>query len=152
MKQAVLVILLQIMILAPRQALAHRIDLFCRVNDNVLTGEGYFSNGDPVKNGKISVTNAINGEPVAETATSDDGTFSTVLDNKAPVVVVLSAGQGHRAIWRQPAGDRQKTATSFPHESGKLQPLKTAVGLLFIAVLFGLLYYWKRKHATRNIQ
>ncbi len=148
MKRAVLVILLQVMILAPRQAQAHRIDLFCRVNGNVLTGEGYFSSGDPVKNGKISVTDAINGEPVAETVTGDDGTFSAILDSEAPVVVVLSAGQGHRAIWRQPSGDRQETGASFPHESNKLRSLKTAAGLLFIAALFGLLYYWKRRHAT----
>lgn len=77
-------------------AFAHKVNLFCYVEDGVLKGEGYYSGGRASQNAKIEVYSLTDNSLIAETKTNDKGEFSIELDNAGSVKVVMNSGQGHR--------------------------------------------------------
>lgn len=137
-----------LILLLPTGAYAHKVNLFCTFDGSALEGEGYFSGGDPVREGRISVTDARTDSALAETVTSREGTFRIDLDHTGPVKVVLEAGQGHRATWLQqtPEGNRADAGETDRRE--RYPTAKALAGLLTIAAVFGILYFWKRRHAA----
>ena len=135
------------LLLSP-DAYAHKIHLFCRFEGTTLHGEGFFSGGNPVKNSPINIFNLENGNLLASTMTSDEGTFAVSLEEKPSIQVVLDAGQGHRATW---TWDKTSEEAEIPQnnfaDAQNPVPAITA-GLIAIAVFFGILYLWKQRHAT----
>ncbi len=134
--------------LPSHDALAHNITVFCWFENGTLQGEGYFSNSDPVINSKISVVNPENKRLLAETVTSREGTFSVAVDEQQQIQVILDAGQGHRATWFSETANQENLQPGPGAAPGKASPAAVAAGPVIIAGLFGLLYLWKRRHAT----
>ena len=135
-------------LLVTSEAYAHKINLFCWFEGTTLHGEGFFSGNNPVKHCPINVFDLENGNRLASTMTSDEGTFAVFLEEKLPVLVVLDAGQGHRATWTwNKTSDKGEIPQSNHSDPQNPVPAITA-GLIAIAVFFGLLYLWKQHHAT----
>ncbi len=134
--------------LTPSNLSAHGIRLFCWFEGGSLHGEGYFTGGDPVKNSTVSVIESAEKNVLAETRTSERGTFTLSLDTSIPFQVILDAGQGHRASWTW-NGKSEKEKPPEHHEAESENPLPAIIaGLTVIALLFGFLYLWKRDHAA----
>ncbi|MCW8796096.1 MAG: hypothetical protein OQK67_03440 [Chlorobium sp.] len=135
-------------LLTPATLSAHGVRLFCWFEGETLHGEGYFAGGDPVKNSKVSVIDSAEKNVLAETRTSESGTFTISLDTSIPFQVILDAGQGHRASWTW-NGTREKEKPPDHRETESENTLPAiAAGLAVIALLFGFLYLWKRGHAA----
>jgi len=144
-----LLLTIAISVLLPPTCLsAHGIRLFCWFEGDTLHGEGYFAGGDPAKNSKVSVIESAEKNVLAETRTSESGTFTLSLDSSIPFQVILEAGQGHRASWTW-NGKSEKEKPPEHHEAESENPLPAiTAGLTIIALLFGFLYLWKRGHAA----
>lgn len=129
-------------------ALAHKITVFCWFENGALHGEGYFNSGDPVQNSPVRVVNLESRHMIAETTTSEKGTFAVSVEDGAPIEVILDAGQGHRATWQSETGktEEHKTIQHSQPEKTRLSSVITALGL--IAALFAMLSFWKRRHAA----
>jgi nickel transport protein len=78
-------------------AFAHKVNLFCYVENDTVRGEGFFSQGSPVKNSIVQVYDLDTGTLVGETTTDGEGTFSMPLNGRKNTKVVLVASMGHRA-------------------------------------------------------
>ena len=147
-KAFALFFILSCCLLVSPDAYAHKINLFCWFEGTTLHGEGFFSGGDPVKNSSINVFDLENGNRLASTITSGEGTFSVSLEEKLPIQVVLDAGQGHRATWTW-----NKTSEEAEIPQNNLADTQNpapaiAGGLIAIAAFFGILYFWKQRHAA----
>ncbi len=141
-------VVLMLHMFASNDAFAHKTSLLCRFEGTALHGEGYFSGGSPVKNGVINIYDLKSGKRLVSTVTSDEGTFVVSLENKVPVKVVLDAGQGHRATWTWDGAAEQAESAEHGHTDAENPVIAIGSGLALIAVLFGLLYLWKRRHAA----
>ncbi len=148
MIKTVPLLLLCSLLLLPADAFAHKVNLFCSFEGSVLEGEGYFSGGDPVRHGQISVTDALTDSTIAETATSEKGTFRIDLGHTGPVKVILHAGQGHRATWIQRTLPEKRSDDGETEKKEHIPVARAFAGLLTIAAVFGVLYFWKRRHAA----
>jgi nickel transport protein len=94
MKRVILFILLGLLTFP---TLAHRVNLFCYIEGNILYGEGYFSGGSPAKNSKIEVYDIEGQRLLASTITDDQGRFSLPLKKRGKLKVILVAHPGHKA-------------------------------------------------------
>ncbi len=75
---------------------AHKVSVFAYVEGNTVYTESYFSDGQPVKGGKILVYDSTH-KLLLQGATDQEGLFSfpvpQVVDD---LVIVLEASMGHR--------------------------------------------------------
>ena len=135
------------LLLSP-DAYAHKINLFCRFEGTTLHGEGFFSGGNPVKNSSVNIFDLENGNLLASTMTSDEGTFAVSFEKKPSIQVVLDAGQGHRATWTWDNTSEEAGISQNNLADAQNPILIIAAGLIAIAVFFGTLYLWKQRHAA----
>ena len=148
MKKRHLPILLMLFMFVSNNAIAHGIHLFCRFEGSTLYGEGYFAGGNPAKSSKVTVLDPVTNSVLAETLTSEAGTFTVFLDQSTPVLVVLDAGHGHRATWTG-SGTTEKDEPAEHHRAEAETPVAAiATGVTVIVLFFGVLYLWKRRHAA----
>jgi nickel transport protein len=77
-------------------ALAHKISAFVDVEDNAVHLVSYFSDGTPVKHGKVEVLNSA-GKVVLTGTTNDKGEFDFTLKKPGTYTAVVVAELGHRA-------------------------------------------------------
>lgn len=125
---------------------AHGINLFCRLEGPTLHGEAYFSGGNPAKNSTINIYAIDTGKLLASGATSSEGKFSIPFEKKVPIKVVLDDGQGHRASWTWNKTSKKEIEPQRPVSK---KPFPTIIaGIAAIAVIFGILYLWKRRDAA----
>lgn len=85
---------------------AHKVNVFALVESGRIQGEGYFGGGGKAMNVPVEVLDA--GGAVVATATTDaQGAFSLPVPAgaKAPLTVVLKAGDGHRNTFSLSAKD-----------------------------------------------
>ncbi len=87
---------LAVLLALPHLAFAHKVNLFCYIEDDTVYGEGFFSQGNPVKESIVEVYEAESNALVATTKTNDTGMFSAPLHGAENIRVVLDAGMGHR--------------------------------------------------------
>ena len=71
-----LFIVFALLLAHPNPALAHKVNLFCYIENGTVHGEGFFSQGSPVKNSTIEVYDLDTDTLVGETTTNDEGIFS----------------------------------------------------------------------------
>ncbi|MCD4781835.1 MAG: hypothetical protein K8S27_15015 [Candidatus Omnitrophica bacterium] len=76
---------------------AHKVNLFCYLEGNVLNGEGYYSGGRPSRKAEIEVYSLSNNSLIIKTKTDDAGKFKVSLDVVDSFKVIMNAGQGHKA-------------------------------------------------------
>ncbi|MDP8234726.1 MAG: carboxypeptidase regulatory-like domain-containing protein [Candidatus Saelkia tenebricola] len=136
--------LLLIILLFPHSAFAHRVGLFCYLEENTLYGEGYFGGGGSVKNAKVEIYDLKNNNLVAETVTDDEGRFSLLLENIEDIKVVLTAGMGHRAEYILKTEIEEEKAK--PYSGIKFYSIMIGIGA--IIGVFYLLYILRRKNAS----
>jgi nickel transport protein len=77
-------------------AFAHKISAFVDVEDNTVHLVSYFSDGTPVKHGKVKVLNSA-GKVVLTGTTNDKGEFDFTLKKPGTYTAVVIAELGHRA-------------------------------------------------------
>jgi nickel transport protein len=90
---------------------AHGVNLFCYIEGDTVHGEGYFSHGDPVQKAAVQIYNAENDALLATAKTDKKGAFSAPIGNAEKVMVVLTAGPGHRTDYLL---SRSKTSSDKP--------------------------------------
>ena len=133
------------MILFPgNDVFAHRVNLFCCIEDDILRGEGYYSGGRAAKNARITVYSLSNNELFAETKTDNDGRFEVQLEKVVSFKVIMNAGQGHKAEF---VVDVAEGVDGNEPDSYQVpgSPAKIMVGLGLIAGIFGLTYLIKKR-------
>jgi len=77
-------------------ALAHRVNIFAYVEGEAVVAKGYYSDGSPVRNGRVTVYDA-KGEKLLSGKTDGDGIFSFPVSVRTDLKIVLNAGLGHKA-------------------------------------------------------
>ncbi len=93
--------------LAPTEAEAHRVNLFAYVEGGVVYTESYFSDGQPVVNGQIQVTDGSGHELLAG-ETDAAGLFEFPLPEGQTLTILLKATMGHRAKFLLPQPEDRK--------------------------------------------
>lgn len=158
-------------------AFAHKVNLFCYLEDGILNGEGYYSGGRPAQNAEIEVYSLNTDALVTKTETDHEGKFTIQLESADSLKVVMNAGQGHRAEFIL---DQEKPVSTAEIKRGsdktvleseiqhliekKVKPLEERIrnpekqqsapgitrvisGIGWIAGIFTLLYLIKKKNA-----
>ena len=121
---------------------AHKVNLFCYLEDNTLYGEGYFSDGKPAKNSKVEIYDEGKDSLVATLFTDSDGRFSLSLNDIEKVKIFLYAGMGHKAEYIIGQGSRETAPAS------RIDLLNVLGGIAGIAGIFYLLYIARKKNAS----
>jgi len=84
-------------------ALAHKVIVFALVEGDEIVAEASFPGGKPVIDTGVSLQDAKTGDVLAQGRTDAQGIWRSPLPAVAPsdgLLVVLDAGEGHRAQWR----------------------------------------------------
>lgn len=86
-------------------AWAHKAIVFAYLEADELVAEAGFSGGNPAKNCGISLRDLASGEILAQGRTDSNGLWRVPLPATAAqatqgMVIVLDAGEGHRAEWK----------------------------------------------------
>lgn len=116
----------------PDTALAHKVNLFCYIENNTVQGEGYFSQGAPVKHATVEIYDAATETLVGKTNTDAQGTFSLPVHGTKDIKVVLIAGMGHRAEYLL---SRSETPEASPTEEVHAGSVVTAFDYNKIAAI-----------------
>jgi len=88
-------LVLLIIILLPRAALAHRVYVYAWVEGDKVYTESYFSSGNEVREGLIQVF-APDGKKLLEGRTNEKGEFSFDIPQRTDLRIVLNATMGHK--------------------------------------------------------
>ena len=88
---------LLIILATPFPTFAHKVSLFCYRENDTVHGEGFFSQGSPVKNSTVEIYDLNTDTLVVTTKTDDEGMFSVPVHGTDNIKVVLVASMGHRA-------------------------------------------------------
>ncbi len=87
-------VLMTLCLLCAAPAWAHKVCLLSAFEGDTITGEAYFSTGDPVVKAEVLIES--NGAEVAKGTTSDEGGFSVPIPAGLTAVrVTINAGMGH---------------------------------------------------------
>lgn len=133
-------------LLLPTAAWAHRVNLFAWLEGDKVIVKCGFNRSTPVKGGKITVVDSIDGKLLAKGLTSDEGTYVF----RVPDVVRLghglrisvNAGEGHASEFEMSASEfyegaaleagfetaRLDAATLNPENSAPSRPVAALVG------------------------
>ncbi len=121
MKKTVLLILLSALAIfaSPKKAFAHKISAFADVQDNKVSVLSYFSDGSPVRYGKVSVYDEKTGKLILSGNTTKDGQFSFKVPKPSNYKIVVNAELGHRAVVEVKKDEFSTTASAAPEESSE---------------------------------
>jgi len=115
------VFLIVIFISRINPAYAHKVMIFAWVDGDRVFTQSKFSGGKKVKGGKIAVYNTQE-KILLEGKTDDEGKFSFKVPEKTTLIIVLYAGDGHRAEWTLPKEDIEEVSGEKPAESTLKKP------------------------------
>ena len=90
-----IILLLAGAFLLPGLVLAHKVNIFAYVDAGTVYTEGYFPDGRPVANAKISIFDSHQ-QLLLEGQTDPQGLFQFVLPKVDDLSLVLDAGMGHK--------------------------------------------------------
>lgn len=98
MKKAIALALLSVLCFSSGNAAAHSLNLFVHGSgDGTITGNAYFTGGEPAKNLTVRVEGS-NGKPLGETTTDAEGNFNYKADPALGAIkFVVTTEDGHRA-------------------------------------------------------
>lgn len=109
-------------LLAPAPALAHRVNIFAWLEGGDVVVECGFNRSSPVKNGLITVFDAVDGKELLQGHTDDAGRFSFPVPQAAReghgLRIRINAGEGHQNEWDMDASEFSGAAapTASPTE------------------------------------
>ena len=102
-------LLLAAALLAPAPALAHRVNIFAWLEGGDVVVECGFNRSSPVKNGLITVFDAVDGKELLQGHTDDAGRFSFPVPQAAReghgLRIRINAGEGHQNEWDMDASE-----------------------------------------------
>ena len=111
------------LLIAAAPAPAHRAHLFAAVQDGVIVADCRFSKKSPARNARVEVFDAASGRLLASGASDSRGAARIPLPPElaarpADLLLVLDAGEGHRAEWRIKAKELReaKAVVAAPSE------------------------------------
>jgi nickel transport protein len=152
MRTVIFVLVIMFFIAAPADnASAHKVNLFCYMENDEVKGEGYFSGGGAAQNALIEVYGRTDNELLYETTTDKAGKFSVPLKGKGNIRVVMRAGQGHKAEFMIETGDAggeaDQTVIQTHGEASKRSGVitKTVLGIASIFIIFTGLFFMKKE-------
>ena len=139
--------------------IAHRVNLFARLDGTTIKTESFYSSDEKVNNGDIKVYDAQNNKILYEGKTDKNGMLwfnipSKTLKNKTGLGIVLNAGMGHKAEWDIKYDELKLSVKAYNDKSGKLNQQqvidnkvkKTATingsKISFFQVILGLIIIW----------
>ncbi len=99
--------------LGPREALAHRVNLFAWVEGDTVHTASKYPDGTRVKEGLIRVLDGA-GRELLQGKTNERGEFSFPIPRREDLTIVLEAGMGHRADWTLPREELGGEPASAP--------------------------------------
>lgn len=116
---------------------AHKLNIFAYIEEDKLFINTYFASGSPCKH----CTVFINNKPLGET--DEKGDFVTLADTKK-IFIEVDAGSGHKSkeyIEHQ----NFKEAKKQQKEEEKREGFNKLLGVVLIAIIFSVLWFFKRK-------
>jgi nickel transport protein len=91
-----LMMVLGMLLLIAAPAMAHKVNIFAYVENDVVYTESYFPDGRAVEDGTIEVLNG-SGKKLLEGKTDKEGLFSFPLPGeKEDLTIVINASMGHK--------------------------------------------------------
>ena len=90
-----IILLLAGAFLLPGPVLAHKVNIFAYVDAGTVYAEGYFPDGRPVANAKITIFDSQQ-QLLLEGQTDPQGLFQFILPKVDDLSLVLDAGMGHK--------------------------------------------------------
>ncbi|MBW1980317.1 MAG: hypothetical protein JRJ12_03790 [Deltaproteobacteria bacterium] len=123
--RAALVVSIFTVPLLPKQALAHKVNVFAWVEGDTVQVEGYFSGGKKVRQGLVEVFDPA-GKKLLEGRTNDQGEFSFKVPQKSDLKIVLTASMGHKNDFTIPESELEGTAAVVDSHSGQQEQKKQA--------------------------
>jgi hypothetical protein len=135
------------------RAEAHALGAECRIRDNHVELEAYFSDDTPARHAKVEVQDST-GRVIARGETDDVGRWTFALPAAGEYQVAVDAGMGHRktlALWVASNGSPQEQA-SLPastepgrKEFTRVPWLRIAYGFAIIGILAVAIHLWQRR-------
>ncbi|MDR1660047.1 MAG: pollen Ole e 1 allergen/extensin family protein [Desulfovibrio sp.] len=104
-----------LLLLAALPAFAHRVNIHAWLEGDSVQVRCAFSRGSPVRNGRVAVYAATDGEELLNGATDDKGFFRfpvPVRARESGLRIRINAGEGHENEWRMEA--REFAAREIP--------------------------------------
>jgi len=98
---------------AASPAFAHSIKLFATVENQTITGYGYFPGGGKYRNGKVTVSGP-EGRVLGEVTTDDNGEFSFTARYKCDHTFSIETTDGHAAQYTVKADELPDTLPPLP--------------------------------------
>ena len=77
-------------------ALAHKLNVFYDIEDGKVIINSYFSNGKPLKNGKVKIVDILSGKVILKGKTNEEGRFVCNLLAPSNYKVIVEGQLGHR--------------------------------------------------------
>ena len=91
-----LIFMLFLLCCLPSAALAHKVSIFAYIEGDTVYSESYFSNGDPIAGGVVTVRDA-QGKELLHGTTDANGHYNFPLPAKTDLYLTLDASLGHKA-------------------------------------------------------
>ncbi len=174
---AKMTLILSLWLLPETAAWAHKVNLFCYMDNDTLRGEGYFSGGRPAQKAEIIIYNLENDTVIGTTTTDEKGVFAMKINTDVPLRTVLNAGQGHRGEFvlerKKAVQPREQEAVierdfsasecaslleefqileqrvrQLEKQNSEPQPVFIISGVGWIIAVFSLIYIVKKQHAS----
>lgn len=108
-------LLFTIVLAAP--SFAHRVNIFAWIEGNTVYTESTFSSGRRAQHSQVTVTDKATGNVIASGTTDQNGEWSfslppEVAASKTPMLISLTAGQGHANSWTLESDDFPDTSVA----------------------------------------
>ncbi len=124
-KTLVVQILFLVFVLSSAQA--HKVRVFAYSEGKKIVGETAFSGGRSPKDSKITVQDAASGKILTTTKTNANGDFEFPIpveasQNKLDLLIVVSAGEGHRGQWKMTADEYLEEPAPLSNDTNDSTP------------------------------
>jgi hypothetical protein len=139
-------------VLVPR-ADAHALGAECRIRDNHVEFEAYYSDDTPARHAKVEVQDSA-GKVIAAGETDDVGRWTFALPPAGEYQVAVDAGMGHRKTLalQVPSNGSPQEQASLPaseepgrKEFTRVPWLRITYGFAIIGILAIALHLWQRR-------
>lgn len=127
---AALPLLALLVLCLPSTAQAHRVNIFAWTEGPQVVAECGFSGGNKVRQGQMTVFDAVTGAKLLEGRTDDQGVFRFAIPDAGRVHglrIRVNAGEGHQNEWSMEASELAPASTTAPTATETAAPATAAV-------------------------
>lgn len=122
---------LALILALPDVASAHRVNIFAWTEGPQVATESGFSNGNRVRDGHVTVFDAVTGDALLEGRTDEKGLFrfaAPAAGRTHGLRICIDAGEGHRNEWRMEPEELAGTASPQPSPAAAPEASPAASG------------------------